>query len=386
LQEHNTIIGNLLTEVNRNLFNNLVTKYNGDRYTKNFNCWTQFVCILIAQILGLESLRDIAQVINFQPNQHYHLGIKKNISKSTLADANKRINYCIFRDLFLILIKKLPNAIKFKTQNLIKIIDSSPIRLNLLKCPWGEKTQRIEGIKLHLLYDLSNKIPTYFEFTGARCNDVEVGKKMKIKSGCTYVFDKGYMDFNWWNSIDEKGAFFVTRLKKNNAIIEKSEIKQDTKEISSQLIQLKTKRFKGGRYNYYSDKILRKVIVKRENKTDLVLVTNDFKRSSEEIGELYKQRWSIELFFKWIKQNLKIKKFLGTSENAVKTQICIALISYVLIHLMNNKAKEIFKGISMKTLLKILANNLFRKLKSILYDKNPHKDPKQLHLQSDLSP
>jgi hypothetical protein len=385
LQEHNTIIGNLLTGINRTLFNRLVAKYNGDRYAKYFNCWTQFVCIFIGQISNLESLRDITNAINFQSNHQYHLGIKKNISKSTLADANKRINYCIYRDLFLKLIEKIPNVIKFETQNLVKIIDSSPIRLDLLKCPWGEKTQRIEGIKLHLLYDLSNKLPTYFEFTGARSNDIEVGKKMEIQSGCTYVFDKGYMDFNWWNSIDEKGAFFVTRLKRNNAIIAKSEMKQDAEGISSQLIQLKTKRFKDGRYNYYSEKILRKVIVKRENKTDLVLVTNDFNRSSEEIGKLYKQRWEIELFFKWIKQNLKIKKFLGTSENAVKTQICIALISYVLIYLMN-ELKGICKDIPIKTLLKLIGNNMFYRLKPIDYGRKRHKDPNQLQFKLDLSP
>jgi hypothetical protein len=377
LQEHNTIIGNLLTGINRKLFNKLVAKYNGDRYAKYFNCWTQFVCIFIGQIGRFDSLRDITNAVNFQSNHQYHLGIKKNISKSTLADANKRINYCIYRDLFLKLIEKVPNVIKFETQNLVKIIDSSPIRLDLLKCPWGEKTQRIEGIKLHLLYDLSNKLPIYFEFSGARCNDIEVGKKMEIQSGCTYVFDKGYMDFNWWNSIDEKGAFFVTRLKRNNAIIEKSEIKQDTEKISSQLIQLKTKRFNNGRYNHYSEKNLRKVIVKRENKTDLVLVTNDFNRSSEEIGSLYKQRWEIELFFKWIKQNLKIKKFLGTSENAVKTQICIALISYVLIHLMN-EIKEMCKNIPTKTLLKLIGNNMFYRLKPITYGRKKYKDPNQL--------
>ena len=133
-------------------------------------------------------------------------------------------------------------------------MDSSPIQLKLLNHPWVEKTQRIEGIKLHLLYDLTNTVPTYFEFSGARTNDIEVGKKMDIQTGTTYVFDKGYMDFNWWKSIDDKGAYFVTRLKKNNAYDELTPIQIHSDTVSSQIIQLNRKRFKDGRYNYYSDK------------------------------------------------------------------------------------------------------------------------------------
>lgn len=380
MQEYCSIIGKLLSGIERKQFKRIVDKYNGDRYVKYFNCWSQFVCIFIGQIAELKSIREIVDMVNFQPNNQYQIGIKKNISKSTFAEANERIDWHIYRDVFLKLIDKLPSKTKFETENLVKLIDSSPIRLDLVNHSWAEKTQRIEGIKFHLIYDLTNTMPTYFEFSGARTNDVEIGKKTVIEKGCTYVFDKGYMDFNWWSDIDDKGAYFVTRLKKNNAYNELSSIQIHNDIVSSQLIQLKRKRFKDGRYNNYSVKPLRKVIVQRKGKTPLILVTNDLNRSSEEISELYKSRWQIELFFKWIKQNLKIKKFLGRSENAVKTQICIALISFVLLHLMK-ELKQICSEISMKNLLKIIGNNMFYTLKPRKYGRHRFKDPNQLQFQ-----
>ena len=373
-----------MSGINRKQFKRIVDKYNGDKYVKYFNCWSQFVCIFMGQIGNLKSIREIVDSVNFQPQNQYHLGIKKNISRTTFAKTNENRDWRIYRDLFFKLIKNLPNWQRSQTENIIKIIDSSPIRLDLINHPWVEKTQRIEGIKLHMVYDLTNTIPTYFEFTGARTNDIEIGKKTLVEKGCTYVFDKGYMDFNWWKSIDDKGAYFVTRLKKNNAYNELSKKQIHNENVSSQIIQMRRKRFKDGRYNYYSDKPLRKVIVQREGKTPLELVTNDFKRSAEEIAELYKQRWQIELFFKWIKQNLKIKKFLGRSENAVKTQICIAIISYVLLHLMN-ELKEICSEISTKNLLKIIGNNMFYTLKPRKYGGKRYKIPNQLQFQWALS-
>lgn len=384
MQEYNTIIGKLLSGINRKQFKRIVNKYNGDRYVKYFNCWSQFVCIFIGQIGNLKSIREIVDSVNFQPQNQYQLGIKKNMSRTTFAKANENRDWRIYRDIFFKLIENLPNWKRIQTENVIKLIDSSPIRLDLLNHTWAEKTQRIEGIKLHLVYDLTNRIPTYFEFSGARTNDIEVGKKTELEKGCMYVFDKGYMDFNWWNNIDEKGAYFVTRLKRNNAIQEITDLKEHNEVISSQLIKLKNKYLSHQGKNNCAEKILRRVIVKREGKTPLILITNDLNRSVEEISELYKQRWQIELFFKWIKQNLKIKKFLGRSENAVKTQICIALISFVLLHL-RNELMEICKEISTKNLLKIIGNNMFYTLKPRAYGRKCYKNPNQLQFQWDLS-
>ena len=361
MQYQNTIIGKILTPINRRKFKHFVDKYKGDFAAKKMRCWEQFVAILLGQLGNCSSLREIESTVQFHANEHYHLGLRGNIARSTLANANENRDWRIYRDLCFDLISNLPNFEKVQTENIVKILDSSPIRLNLVHHPWAEKTQRIEGIKLHLIYDLTNTIPTYFEFTGARTNDIEIGKKIVIEKGCTYVFDKGYMDFNWWSDIDDNGAYFVSRLKKNNAYNELSDIQVHNEVVSSQIIQMRRKTFKDGRHNNYSDKPLRKVIVQREGKTPLLLVTNDFNRSSEEIAELYKSRWQIELFFKWIKQNLEIKKFLGRSENAVKTQICIAIIAFILIRLMQ-KVQKFCKEIPLKTLITIAKNGLFTKL------------------------
>ena len=377
MQEHCSIIGKLLSGINRKQFKRLVDKFNGDRYVKYFNCWSQFVCIFIGQIGNLKSIREIVDSVNFQPQNQYHLGIKKNISRTTFAKANEQRDWRIYRDLFFKLIEKLPHWKQMQTENLVKIPDSSPIRLDLLHHPWAEKTQRIEGMKLHLIYDLTNTIPTYFEFTGARTNDVEVGKKTIIEKGCTYVFDKGYMNYSWWYDISDKGSYFVTRLKRNSAVIEESDIQIHNEIISSQLIRIKPSHH--GK-NRSCTKLLRRVFVQREEKSPLVLVTNDLNRSSEEIADLYKSRWQIELFFKWIKQNLKIKKFLGKSENAVKTQICIALISFVLLHL-RNELMEICSEISKKNLLKIIGNNMFYTLKPRNTGQKRYKNPNQLQFQ-----
>lgn len=378
MQKHNTIIGKILTPINRRKFKTIVNKYKGDFAAKRLRCWEQFIAILLGQLSNCSSLREIESTVKFHANEHYHLGLNGNIARSTLANANENRDWRIYRDVCLDLISNLPLFEKTETENLVKIIDSSPIRLDLANHPWAEKTQRIEGIKLHLMYDLTNTIPTYFEFSAARTNDIEIGKKMNIQKGCTYVFDKGYMDFNWWSDIDDKGAFFVSRLKKNNAIIKLTKIQQHNEIVSSQLIKLKSKHLTHQGKNRCADKILKRVFVDRDDKAPLILVTNDLKRSSEEIAELYKQRWQIELFFKWIKQNLKIKKFLGKSENAVKTQICIAIIAFVLIRLMQN-LQEFCKKIPLKTLITIAKNGLFSKLSTKAPSIKHSKSFKQLH-------
>ena len=236
---------------------------------------------------------------------------------------------------------------------------------------------------MHLMYDLTNKVPICYTFSKATCNDIEEGKKFEIEKGNTYIFDRGYMDFNWWSEIDEKGAYFVSRLKNNNAYNQLSEIQEHNEIVSSQIIQMRRKTSKDGHHNNYSDKPLRKVIVQREGKTPLELITNDFKRGSEEIADLYKSRWQIELFFKWIKQNLKIKKFLGRSENAVKTQICIALIAYLLIY-EAKELKEIMseccKYFSESKFVKMINNNVFKTLKPRIYNRT-RDNPWQLKFQ-----
>jgi putative transposase len=377
MQYKTNIIGKILTPVNRRKFRRFVDKYNGDFAAKKLSCWEQFVAICLGQIGNCSSLREIENTVNFHSKEQYHLGLKKNICRSTLANANSTRDWRIYRDLFLDLIGNLKEQEKIQTKGIIEIIDSTPILLNLSQHKWCEQTRNIKGLKVHVLFNSTENIPTYFTITSPKVNDITEGRKMEIKRGCTYVFDKGYTDYNWYFEIEEKGAFFVTRLKRNAKIQAVSELQETNETISSQIIQFCNKVPRGGKINNYHKKPLKKVIVQREGKSPLILITNDFKRSDEEISALYKKRWQIELFFKWIKQNLKIKKFLGKSENAIKTQICIAMISFVLLRLAQI-VNDFCKNMSLKTLITIAKNGLFSRLTVQCEDRKHQKNPNQL--------
>ena len=378
MQYQNNIIGKLLTPVNRKKFKRIVDKYKGDYAAKRLTCWEQFIAILLGQLNNCSSLREIETIVKFHSNEHYHLGLKGDIAKSTLADANASRNWEIYRDLFFDLVFNLQKIEQYETKELIKIIDSTPINLKIMQHPWIETTMKVKGLKTHVVYDLTNDTPVYFDITGARTNDITKAKEIRIDKGVTYVADKGYTDYNWWYEINDKEAFFVTRLKNKAKIEDITEIRSTTEGISSQLFVLTNRRPRAGTINKYAYILLRKVIVERENETPLILVTNDFTRSDKEIADLYKSRWQIELFFKWIKQNLKIKKFLGKSENAIKTQICIAMISFVLLKLLTI-LQEFCKNISMKTIITIVRNGLFTKLSTKPPGNNHSNAFNQLH-------
>ena len=380
MQKYNTIIGKLLSGINRKKFNRIVDKYKGDFAVKKLTCWEQFVSVFLGQITESVSLREIVDLIKFHSNHQYHLGIRKDVARSTLAKANETRDWRIYRDLFLDLVSNFKSSKLYKTTEMVKIIDSTPINLNLTQHPWIETTLKVKGLKTHVVYDLTNKTPILFDITGARTNDITWSKSINLEKGITYVMDRGYTDYNWWFEINKKGSFFVTRLKKDAKIENLTELRSANKGISSQIFKLTNKHPRAGTVNKYANIPLKKVIVEREGKTPLILVTNDFSRSDTEIAELYKQRWQIELFFKWIKQNLKIKKFLGKSENAIKTQICIAMISFVL-QRMAEELKMICNEITGKNLRKIIGNSLFNCLKLRDYGRKRYKNPNQLQFE-----
>ena len=362
MQYQNNIIGKLLTPVNRRKFKRIVEKYKGDYAAKKLTCWEQFIAILLGQLSNCSSLREIEATVKFHANEHYHLGLRGNIARSTLANASEKRDWRIYRDLFYDLVFNLKKTEQYQTSELIKIIDSTPINLKLMQHQWIETTLKVKGLKTHVVYDLTNETPIYFDITGARTNDITWAKNnLKIEKGITYIADRGYTDYNFWYEINEKGAFFVTRLKKDAKIENITEIQGSETGISSQIFKLINRNPRGRAINKYAGISLKKVIVKREGDNPLILVTNDFTRSDKEIADLYKSRWQIELFFKWIKGNLKIKKFLGRSENAIRTQICIAMIAFVLLKLLTILQK-FCKNISLKTMITIVKNGLFTKL------------------------
>lgn len=323
-------------------FNKIVKAYQGDRGAKQFNCFSLLISLMYGQISGHSSLREIEQGLNTFQNSHYHLGIK-NIHRSTLSDWNNRTNPDIFKDIFQVLLLQFKPRIRKKLGKKVELIDSSPIRLDA-KCYdfWAlaTKCDLYKGMKLHIGYHPDLEVPMRAEIGNANLNDISVSKHWEIESDHLYVFDKGYTDYNWWYAIDQKGARFVTRLKVNAAtkVLEKHQV-EGNNIIADETVYLSNRSPRGGSINNYYKQPLRRITIAREgHPSPLVLISNCHDLSAKDIADLYKERWQVELFFKKIKQNLKIKRFCGTTRNAVMNQIYTALIVYLLLSLYNRLA------------------------------------------------
>lgn len=340
----NTRFGALMKGLSRPAFEKIVAHYQADKHQKGFRCWDQLMAMIYGQLSGCRSLRELETGFNSQPLHHYHLGTR-SIKRSTLSDANAKRSSEVFAQVCAELLGQMSRSLRNELKDLLYLIDSTPIPLKGLGFDdWAgaNRSDRTQGLKVHLMIEHSQALPVHAQFTPANVNDIEVGRTLPIESGSTYVFDKGYCDYNWWFRIHQGKAFFVSRFKKN-AGINVVRSMQPRGEVSADILEDSVVEFKnrhpgGQRINHYYGTELRKVVVNRPDKsTPLVLVTNDFNRTADEIALRYKQRWGIELFFKWLKQNLKIKQFLGRSENAVKIQIYTALITYMLVYLYHHR-------------------------------------------------
>lgn len=319
----------------RGTFQSTVAKHRGDRYSKGFSCWDQLVAMVYAQLSGAASLREIEAGFNQHRNQHYHLGTRP-VCRTTLSDANGKRNPQIFADTALALMQQAGSAVRKHRDEMLYLLDSTSIALRGRGSDWTKPTAtRTPGLKLHLLYDSASQLPRHHSITHANVNDVDEGRRLPIEAGATYVFDKGYCDYNWWSRIDAAGARFVTRLKANAAVkvLESCPVAQSNI-LADEQVAFANRSCRGGHRNLYTGG-LRRIRVQRPGDDALVLVTNDLSAPAEEIASLYKDRWQIELFFKWIKQHLSVKRFIGQSENAVRIQLLTALIAYLLVAILN---------------------------------------------------
>jgi len=322
----NTIFHQLLREVPRHQFETVIQRYEGDRRVRSLPCWTQFCAMMFAQLCSRQSLRDVVSAWESHSSAHYHIGAKK-IKRSTLADANAKRSAGMYMELFYCLLgKSRDNRIQHK--DAVRLIDSTTIDLCKQQFAWAEFRSGKSGVKIHTVYDPDAKVPTFFSITSAKQHDKRAAEKMPLLDGATYVFDRAYNDYSWFHDMTELRIHFVGRMKSNAKfeVIKSLPVTGDGV-LEDQLIMLSSpmakKQYPG---------VLRRVCFKREEDGKVLsFITNDMERSAIEIAGLYKQRWQIELFFKWIKQNLKIKRFIGTSENAVKIQIIIAMIAYLLL-------------------------------------------------------
>ena len=329
------VFSQLISLIPKYEFDKCVDKYNGNYRTKDFKCWSQFLCMLFGQLTYRESISDIINCLRAHKNKVYHLGIKNLVAVSSLTRANESRDWKIYQDYAHYLIQLVrplyvgDNEFTLELDNTVYALDSSTIDLCLTTFNWAKFRKNKGAVKMHTLLDLRGNIPVFIEITDGKIHDVNILDKIIFEAGAFYVMDKAYIDFEKLFEIKEALAFFVVRAKSNFAYKRLYSNKKDkTKDIKyDQIIKLTSYKSK----KLYPDKLRKIKYYDKEKNKIYEFITNNFKLDALLIANLYKQRWQIELFFKWVKQYLKIKSFWGHSENAVKTQIWIAVSAYLLV-------------------------------------------------------
>jgi hypothetical protein len=324
-------------------FKKCVDRYDGDRYTKRFSCWQQLLVLLFAQAKGLTSLRDIEISLRSHHLKWKHLGLE-SVARSTLADANTNRDADILKDVFYSLLEKCQNFApqhRFKLKNPLYSFDSTLINVCLSLCPWAMYKQKKGAFKLHTLLDHHGYLPSFLVLTDGLTHDINVVKNASygvpaLSPDSILLIDRAYIDYNWLYSLTKQGIYFVTRMKKNMkyAVLGQQECSEKNGVLADHRVRLA---------NYYQSQYypesLRLVTVIDQTGEPTTFLTNNCSLDAATVAELYKSRWQIEIFFKWIKQNLKIKSFLGTSKNAVMTQIWAAMIYYLLLSFIRFQTK-----------------------------------------------
>jgi len=357
-----TIFSQLIDFIPRHNFRQCVNRYNGNKGVRTFTCMDQFMCMAFAQLTYRESLRDIESCLRSMHRKLYHVGINGKISRSTLAYANENRDsriYCDFAQILIHIANALYSNEDFglELKETVYALDSSTIDLCLSLFPWAKFRKNKGAVKLHTLLNLRGNIPTFIAITDGKVHDVNILDELIPEPGAIYLMDRGYLDFARLYTMHQSSAFFITRTKTNTAFrrIYSNKVDKSTGVQCDQIITLTGFYTKSN----YPDKLRRIRFIDANSEKRLNFITNQFTLSSPTIAELYRCRWQVELFFKWIKQHLRIKAFYGTSENAVKTQIWIAVSVYVLVAIIKKRLKL---EQSLYTILQILSITLFEKI------------------------
>jgi hypothetical protein len=357
------VFSQIMSLVSHKQFQTIVTRYQGDYKVRDFSCWRQFSCMAFGQITHRESLSDTLMCLKANADKTYHLGIGEVVAKSTLTKANENRSYRIYQDLAMLLIKEAKQLyigdsdLEVQLSNNIFAIDATTIDLCLSTFCWATFRSTKGGIKLHTQLDLKTSIPEFIFFSNASVHDVNVLDFISFETNSIYVMDRGYVDYKRLYRIHLCGAFFITRAKDNMDFRRLYSRKADKSKgiLCDQTILLNGVNSS----KYYPEKMRRIKFYDQETGKTLVFLTNHFHLEATEIAQLYKHRWKIELFFKWIKQHLKIKSFWGQSENAVKTQVWIAISVYVLVAIAK---KRFMLKQSLYEILQILSISIFEKM------------------------
>jgi hypothetical protein len=372
------VFSQLISYLPKYEFNKCVMRYRGHHKIKSFSCWDQFLCMAFAQITYRESLREIVTCLRAFENKLYHMGFRSRISKSTLADANEHRDWRIYADFAQVLIdhaRKLYHNedLGYELNDTVYALDSTTIDLCLSLFPWAKFRKRKGAIKLHTLMDLRGNIPSFIRITDGKVHDVNILDELIPEAGSFYVLDRGYLDFSRLYLLDQCNSFFVIMAKSN---LDFKRLYSHPVDRSTGILCDQTILLSGIHASQdYPDKLRRIRYYDNEQNNRLTFLTNNFILSSMTIAQIYKSRWQIELFFKWIKQHLRIKRFYGTSENAVKTQIWIAISIYVLIAIVKKQLKI---DLSLYTLLQIMSISVLEKVHILqLVTENVYKDLNQ---------
>lgn len=347
--------------IHREQFQREVRRYGGHYKVKSFSCWDQFLCMAFGQLTYRDSLADMETCLRSRQDQLYHLGIRGRVSHSTLADANQNRDWRIYHDLAQTLIQRArrlyaQDDFGLQLDQTIYALDSTTIDLCLNLFPWARFRRAKGAVKVHTLLDLRGSIPAFISISQGKMADVRVLDELILEAGAFYVMDRAYVDFHRLHRFVLEAAFYVTRSKSNLRYrrLESRPVEAGTGIRSDQIIGLRM----ASSLKRYPDTLRRIHYVDAETNKSLVFLTNNFELPPQVIAGLYKSRWQVELFFKWIKQNLRIKHFFGNSDNAVKTQIWIAIAVYVLVAIVK---KELKLETSLSQMLQILSVNVFSK-------------------------
>ncbi|WP_352405715.1 IS4 family transposase [Petrimonas sp.] len=363
------VFAQLISFLNEDKFRRIVDKYQGNRYVKHLTCWNQLLALMFGQLSNRESLRDLIVALDAHHSKSYHLGLGKNVSKSSLARANQDRDYRIFEEYAYYLVnearqKRVSDI--FKLDGNIYAFDSTTIDLCLSVFWWAKFREKKGGIKVHTLFDIETQIPTFFHITEALVHDSRAMKEIPYESGSYYIFDRAYNSFKMLYKIHQIDAFFVIRAKNNlqfKSIKWKRRLPKNV--LSDVTIEL------AGFYpsQYYPETLRLVRYWDEEQEREFTFLTNAMQISALQVAELYKNRWQVELFFKWLKQHLKIKKFWGTTENAVRIQIYVAICTYCLVAIVQKDMKldrstyEVLQVLSISLTDKTHLRDLFDKTK-----------------------
>jgi IS4 transposase len=358
MRHQNSVFHSLQKYVPWDKFDRIVETHEADALARQLTTKRHFVALLYGQFSGATSLREIVSGMESHETRLYHLGAAP-VKRSTMSDANSKRPWQVFSELFAQMLGQAHRGLRRAGKDAVRLIDSTSIRLSSLSKDWATFSTEVCGAKAHIVYDPNAERPVCFAVTPANVNDITMAQIMPIEPGVTYVYDLGYYDYGWWAKLDKAGCRFVTRLKKNTPLTVMSESLVDpNSNIVSDRIGHLPQRLANSRKNPLQVPV-REIRVTIDSGKTLRIVTNDLDAPAQEIADLYKQRWQIELFFRWIKQNLRIKSFFGYSENAVRTQIWIAVTVYVLVALIK---KRLRLDASLYTILQSLSVTLFEKM------------------------